>query len=273
MNEGPLALKMKQLRELLKGLGSVVVAYSGGVDSGLLLKVATEELGERCIGMLAVSASLPEVERQAALEFANQIGAVVKSVTTLETEDEAYQANAPNRCLHCKDKVYAKLLEEAGQFREGSVLLDGMNADDTLDMRPGRAAAMKHGVRSPLHELGLTKSEVREAAKMMGLSIWDKPAAACLASRIPYGTRVTDDLLKRVENAEGFVRSLGFEELRVRHQGEIARIEVPVKEFERAVLKAGELVGGLKALGWLYVTLDLEGIRQGSMNAPLFQNA
>lgn len=268
-----MALKMERLRDLLKGLPAVVVAYSGGVDSGLLLKVAAEVLGERCLGLLAVSASLPETERQAALEFAEGIGAAVESVTTQETADEAYQANAPNRCWHCKDKVYAALLERAAQFQGGAVLVDGMNADDTLDVRPGRAAALKHGVRSPLHELGMTKAEVREVARLLGLSIWDKPAAACLASRIPYGTKVTDDLLKRVENAEAFVRSLGFEELRVRHHGDIARIEVPVREFERVVRQAGELSGGLKALGWLYVTLDLEGIRQGSMNAPLFRNA
>lgn len=271
MSEELTAAKMRRLRDLLGELPAAAVAYSGGVDSGLLLKAATEVLGERCVGLLAVSASLPDSERRAALAFAEGIGAEVESVNTRETEDEGYRANAPNRCLHCKDRVYAALLERAAAFHGGAVLLDGMNADDTLDVRPGRAAALKHGVRSPLNELGMTKAEVREAARMLGLPIWDKPAAACLASRIPYGTRVTEALLKRVEDAEAYVRSLGFEELRVRHQGEIARIEVPAGEFERAVRRAAELTGGLKALGWLYVTLDLEGIRQGSMNAPLLQ--
>lgn len=269
MTQDVSSLKLEKLRALIRQMPSAVVAYSGGVDSGLLLKVTHDELGQRCLGVLAVSPSLPESERTLALAFADEVGARVICVTTRETADPAYQANAPNRCLHCKDHVYAALLEQARLFREGAVVLDGMNAEDTLDMRPGRAAALRHGVRSPLNEAGFSKSEVRETARALGLSLWDKPAAACLASRIPYGTKVTDELLLRVENAEAFVRSLGFSALRVRHHGDVARVEVPLTELDLATRRAGELVGGLKSLGWLYVTLDLEGLRQGSMNAPL----
>lgn len=272
MTEDSSSLKLEKLRALIRQLPSAVVAYSGGVDSGLLLKVTHEELGLRCLGVLAVSPSLPESERTQALAFADGVGARVICVTTRETEDPAYQANAPNRCMHCKDHVYAELLEQARLFGEGAVVLDGMNAEDTLDMRPGRAAALKHGVRSPLNEAGFSKLEVREIARRLGLSVWDKPAAACLSSRIPYGTRVTDELLLRVEKAEAFVRSLGFSALRVRHQGDVARIEVPNSDFNLVIQHSEALAGGLRELGWLYVTLDLEGLRQGSMNAPLLNS-
>jgi len=269
MSSDELMSSIARLRELVRKLPAAIVAFSGGVDSSLLLKIVCDELGERCLGVLAVSPSLPASEKEAALALASGMGAQIECVVTSETDDPDYQANAPNRCLHCKNHVYGALVARAGEFSGGAVILDGMNADDTLDIRPGRAAAMKHGVRSPLHELGFRKQDVREAARILGLSVWDKPAAACLASRIPYGTRVTDELLLRIENAEAFVRSLGFGALRVRHHGDIARIEVPSSELQKAVQLSGALVGGLHALGWLYVTLDLEGLRQGSMNAPL----
>jgi uncharacterized protein len=165
--------------------------------------------------------------------------------------------------------VYRSLLEKARELDIGSVLVDGMNAEDTQDLRPGRAAAIRHGVKSPLNELGFTKAEVREAALILGLTVWDKPAAACLASRIPYGTKVTTELLRRIENAEAFVKSLGIDALRVRHHGDVARIEVPTSDFNFVIQHSQSLVGGLRELGWLYVTLDMEGLRQGSMNAPL----
>lgn len=260
--------KMHRLRGELACLQRVVVAFSGGVDSTFLLKMAHDVLETDALAMLAVSPSLPRREREEALRTAEQIGAELVIIDTLEVENADYAANAPNRCFFCKDHVYAALRRCADEHGILHVL-DGMNADDTLDVRPGRAAALKHGVRSPLNELGFTKEEVREAAKSLGLEVWDKPAAACLSSRVPYGTPVTPDLLARIESAEDYLHSLGFAEFRVRHHGDIARIEVPVALFQKAVVRQTELVGGLKALGWLYVTLDLEGLRQGSMNEVL----
>jgi uncharacterized protein len=260
--------KMHRLRGELACLRRVAVAFSGGVDSAFLLKMAHDVLETEALGVLAVSPSLPRRERDQAVRTAEAIGAGLVIIDTLEIEDADYAANAPNRCFFCKDHVYAALrrcADERGIFH----VLDGMNADDTLDVRPGRAAAMKHGVRSPLNELGFTKEDVRTAARELGLEVWDKPAAACLSSRVPYGTPVTADLLARIEAAEDYLNSLGFAEFRVRHHGDIARIEVPVEAFEKAVMRHTELVGGLKALGWLYVTLDLEGLRQGSMNEVL----
>ena len=263
-----LTIKLQLLRDELAVMGRVLIAYSGGVDSSLLLKAAVDVLQSHAIAVLAVSASLPQSEKDEALQLAQSIGASCELIETREVEDANYQANAANRCFHCKDHVYAALRRLADE-RGIAHVLDGMNADDTLDIRPGRAAAMKHGVRSPLHELGFSKAEVREAAKSLGLTNWDKPAAACLSSRIPYGTKVTRDLLARIEAAEAYVKALGFRELRVRHHGDIARIEVPVDSFQSVLTKQSELVGGLKSLGWLYVTLDLEGLRQGSMNEVL----
>jgi uncharacterized protein len=263
-----LTSKLQRLREQISELQSVVVAFSGGVDSSLMLKVASDCLHEDSHGVLAVSPSLPQSEKEEAIALAQTIGARLELIETLEVQDASYAANAPNRCFFCKDHVYAALRRYA-DTRCIPHILDGMNADDTLDIRPGRAAAVKHGVQSPLHDLSFTKEEVREAAKALGLPTWDKPAAACLSSRIPYGTPVTTDLLRRIEAAEAYVRSLGFRELRVRHHGDVARLEVLPTEFAAALSNQEELVGGLKALGWLYVTLDLEGLRTGSMNEAL----
>jgi len=260
--------KIHRLRGELACLQRVLVAFSGGVDSSLVLKVARDALDSDAVGVLAVSPSLPKSEREEAVEMAREIGAELVLVETNEVMDPDYAANAPNRCFFCKDHVYAALRRHAEAHGILHVL-DGMNADDTLDLRPGRAAAAKHGVRSPLNELGFTKEEVREAAQLLGLKTWDKPAAACLSSRVPYGTPVTPPLLARIEAAEAYMKSLGFAELRVRHHGEVARIEVPVEQLEQVTAKHQELSGGLKALGWLYITLDLDGLRQGSMNEVL----
>ena len=260
--------KMHRLRGELACLQRVAVAFSGGVDSAFLLKMAHDALAADALAVLAVSPSLPRREREEAVRTAQQIGAELVIIDTLEVENADYAANAPNRCFFCKDHVYAALRRCADEHGILHVL-DGMNADDTIDLRPGRAAALKHGVRSPLNELGFTKEEVRAAAKQLGLDVWDKPAAACLSSRVPYGTAVTADLLSRIEAAEDYLHSLGFAELRVRHHGDIVRIEVPPPSFQKVVARQAELVGGLKALGWLYVTLDLEGLRQGSMNEVL----
>jgi uncharacterized protein len=262
--------KLQRLRDELAGMKRVVVAFSGGVDSSLVLKVAVDCLRDDAVAVLAVSPSLPQSEKDEAAQLARSMGAKMESIDTREVEDADYAANAPNRCFFCKDHVYRALRTYADAHGIPHVI-DGMNADDTMDIRPGRAAAMKHGVRSPLHDFGFSKAEVRDAANSLGLPTWDKPAAACLSSRIPYGTPVTADLLRRIEAAEMYVRSLGFRELRVRHHGDVARVEVPVAEFEVAISRHHELVGGLKALGWLYVTLDLEGLRTGSMNEALGQ--
>jgi uncharacterized protein len=260
--------KIHRLRGELACLQRVIVAFSGGVDSSLVLKVAHDALDSDAVAVLAVSPSLPQSEREEAVQLAREIGAELLQIETNEVFDPGYVANAPNRCFFCKDHVYGALRRYAEAHGVLHVL-DGMNAEDTLDMRPGRAAAAKHGIRSPLHELGFSKDEVRAAAQMLGLRTWDKPAAACLASRIPYGTPVTPPLLARIEAAEAYLKSLGFAELRVRHHGDVARIEVPVDHLEEITAKHTELVGGLKALGWLYITLDLEGLRQGSLNEVL----
>ncbi len=262
--------KLRALRDWLSSQEEVVVAYSGGVDSSLLLKVAHEVLGSRCTGVLAASPSLPESERQEALAQADGWGCAVCVIETRETEDADYRRNAPNRCFHCKDHVYGALAAFAQRQAPGAVLVDGMNAEDTLDIRPGRAAAMKHGVRSPLHELGFAKQEVREAARGLGLAVWSKPAAACLSSRVAYGVAVTPELLGRVERAEAVLRGFGFPELRVRHHaGEVARVEVPVEALGRLLEVRERVAGALRELGWLYVTLDLEGLSSGSMNRGL----
>ena len=266
--KAPLQHKVQQLREELAALGPVVVAFSSGVDSSLLLKVAVQTLHNNAIAVMAVSPSLPEREKAAAVELAQEMGATLRFIDTHETEDPSYQANAANRCFFCKDHVYGALRSFATEHGITHVL-DGMNAEDTADIRPGRAAALKHGVLSPLEKFGFTKQDVREAAKELGLSNWDKPAAACLASRIPYGTAVTHDLLGRVEAAEEFLKSLGFRELRVRHHGDVARVEIPLDALSSALALREKISGGLRALGWTYATLDLDGLRQGSMNEVL----
>ncbi len=263
-----LTKKLENLREYLARMERVVVAFSGGVDSSLVLKMAADVLQSHATGVLAVSPSLPETERRDAIALAKGMGAALEVVETDEVEDPEYLINAPNRCFHCKNHVYATLRRIASE-RGISHVLDGMNAGDAFDIRPGRAAALKHGVRSPLNELDFTKQDVRDAAQALGLPNWDKPAAACLSSRIPYGTGVTSDLLKRIELAEEFLHTLGFHELRARHHGDVVRVEVPDSELESAIRQREAITGGMRALGWAYVTLDLDGLRHGSLNETL----
>ena len=260
--------KLNRLRAWMRSCQRVLVAYSGGVDSSLVLRVATEELEQEALGIMAVSPSLPDSERQQAVELGQVMGARLKLVPTAETEDVRYQANAPNRCFHCKDHVYQTLRRYADDHGFEHVV-DGMNVEDTLDVRPGRAAAKLHGIESPLHDLGFTKADIRAAARHLGLSNWNKPAAACLASRIPYGTAVTSELLGRVERAEAALLDLGFHELRVRHHGDVARLEVPEAAFDLVLSKRMEVIAALKASGYTYVALDLQGLRSGSMNEVL----
>ena len=265
----PWTERLERLRDLLRGLGRVVVAYSGGVDSSLLLRVAHDALGVGALGVIGRSDSYAARELALALEQASSFGARVEVVATGELSDPAFRSNPADRCYHCKSELYRRL--EAVARREGAVVLDGTITDDVSDWRPGRRAAGERGVRSPLLETGFRKADVRAAASHFGLGSAGKPASPCLASRIPYGTEITRENLAMVEGAEELLRALGFAELRVRHHGELARIEVPLAEVAR-LAEPGvreRVVAGLKSLGYRYVTLDLEGFRSGSLNTVL----
>lgn len=260
--------KLHRLEGILTGMGSVAVALSGGVDSGLVAKVARDRLGDAAIALTAASPSLPAQERRAVTELVARIGIRHLFLDSRETADPRYRANAPDRCYFCKTNVYEVLVD----YAEGEgyrCVVDGTNADDAGDHRPGRRAARERGVRSPLQEAAVGKAEVRAMAKELGLPIWDKPAAACLASRIPYGSPVTHAKLGQVEAAEALLGALGLRQLRVRHHGQVARLEVEPHDLELVLEHRRRIARGLKELGFVYVTLDLEGFRSGSMNEAL----
>jgi len=266
--------KLARLRALLRDLGSVLVCYSGGVDSAFVLAVAHAELGPRAVGMTAVSPSLAPAEKDDAVAVARQIGADHRLVESREIDDPGYAANNPDRCFHCKSELYRIAVEKRAEWGLGAVA-NGTNLDDLGDYRPGLEAAKQAGVVSPLVDAGFTKADVRAGAEAIGLGIWDKPAAACLSSRIPYGTSVTRERLAQIGGFEAALKRLGFRQVRVRWHEELARIELGGEELARAADPAvrGAIVEAGKQHGFRYVTLDLGGYRVGSHNEVLIGRA
>jgi len=258
------------LRERLRELGRVVVAFSGGADSALLAHVAHTSLGpDRCLVVTAVSPSLAGAERDDCAALAAEWGLRWVEVETSEMEDAAYRLNDGDRCFHCK----SALMDVVGPLAEaegaGATVVLGVNLDDLGDHRPGQRAAAEAGAAFPFVDAGFTKAMVREASRLIGLRTWDKPAAACLASRVPYGTTVSVSVLSRVERAEGALRALGLRELRVRHYDDTARLEVPLADLAAVLERRAEVVAAVRGAGYRYVTLDLEGLRSGNLNQAL----
>jgi uncharacterized protein len=254
--------KQERLLDEIARMGSVVVALSGGVDSAYLAWAAHEALGDRALAVTGVSPSYPAIQRDMVNQLVETFGVRHEWIETHEIEDGNYVANAPNRCYFCKSELYTRLTDLARE-RGLAVVLDGTNADDVTDDRPGRVAAAERGVRSPLLECGVGKAEIRELARRAGVPVWDAPASACLASRIPHGTPVTIGRLSRVERAESALRALGFRQLRVRNHEEMARVEIATDELARALdpETARAIVDALKPVGFKRVALDLEGYR------------
>lgn len=259
-------VKYEKLKERVKALGTVVVAYSGGVDSTFLLRVCLDVLGRtNVLAFIGRSPSFPAEELEAAESLARSFGAEHVVEDTSEMANPDFTSNPLNRCYHCKTGLFDMAWKVAGQ-RGFSHVAEGSNYDDLSDFRPGRQACREKGIASPLLESELTKAEIRELSKGLGLPTWDKPAYACLASRIPYGTPIDRELLGRIGEAERIVRSMGFSHVRVRYHGDVARIELPRAMFETVLAVADPIVRALKDLGFTYVALDLQGYRTGSMN-------
>jgi uncharacterized protein len=268
--EGLLASKRDRLYALLADLPGLIVAYSGGVDSSYLAYAATRVLGNRALCITANSPSYPERHRTLAIRIATDFGLHHEIITTNETTRPDYRANPANRCYFCKHELYTHLVA-IGRERGLPLIADGSNADDRGDYRPGRQAAREFGVRSPLDDVGLTKEEIRELSRQAGLPTWDEPASACLSSRIPYFSEVTEEKLRMIERAENVLRDLGFRVCRVRHHDSLARLEIGRDEMARALEPemAEAIDRELRAIGYQHVTLDLRGYRLGSLNDAL----
>jgi pyridinium-3,5-biscarboxylic acid mononucleotide sulfurtransferase len=262
--------KYTQLRALLASLGSVLVAYSGGVDSALLLKVASDMLGNRCQGVLAISPAYDDEETAAAINVATTMGIAIITVRTDEINNPAYIANDINRCFHCKEELFTNL-EPIARSHKLAHIVYGINLSDMGDFRPGQRSARQRGVKGPLLDAGFEKADIRALAHYLQVPVWNKPAQACYSSRIPYGTPVTAETLQKITRAERLIRALGFKRVRVRHHDQIARIEVDTEEIMSIVQPdiRIQIDQGLREIGYLYITLDLRGYRTGSMNEVL----
>jgi len=259
------ANKVESARGIVRDLSSVLVAFSGGVDSSLLLKLALDELGERAVAVLASSPAYPESEQEEARTLARSLGARLVEVSTAEVELDAYRRNNPDRCFHCKEELF-ETLEPVRRNLGLDHIAYGATADDVDDHRPGHGSAVRRGIRFPLLEAGMGKAEIRAAARRLGLPNWNKASFACLSSRIPHGTEVTVEVLRQIETAEAAIKALGFMQVRVRHHGDVARIEVEPAEIARLVSERERVVSALQSAGYRFVSLDLEGYASGSLN-------